>query len=75
MKKFGDDFFERVKILIDKDQYSKKMLHQNLEQDEKLFEEVLTHATFCNEIAAKFQFREDLVEKVCSCFIISHTYR
>lgn len=63
MKKFGDDFFDRVKKLIDKDQKSKEITQHSIE-DNKLFEEVLTHASFCNEIALKFQFREELIEKV-----------
>ena len=65
MKKFGDDFFERVKKLIDQDQNSKNLQLPNSPEDVRLYEEVLTHASFCNQIALKFRFREELIEKVC----------
>ena len=63
MKKFGDEFFERVKGLIDKDQKSKEIF-QNSVDENKLLEEIITHASFCYDTAKKFQFREKIVEKV-----------
>lgn len=64
MKKFGDDFFDRIRKLVDKDQISKKILKQNSPEDEALFEEILTHASFCYETASKFHFREELINQV-----------
>ena len=63
MKKFGDEFFERVKNLIDRDQKSKEIF-QNSDDENKLLEEVITHASFCNDAAIKFQFREEIIQKV-----------
>jgi hypothetical protein len=63
MKKFGDEFFERVKELIDRDQKSKEIFQNSVDQN-KLLEELITHAGFCYDTALKFQFREEIVEKV-----------
>lgn len=62
VENFAQTFYDQVKILIDKNQQNK--LSDLNEKDSNLLREVLDHAYFCNETAAKFHGRQDLLLEV-----------
>ena len=51
-------------MLIDKNQQTKTEFGTLNERDSDLVREVLDHAYFCNETAAKFHGRQDLLLEV-----------
>jgi hypothetical protein len=64
IKEFAETFYEQVKLLIDRNQEKRMDLSYLNKQNARILQEVLDHASFCNETVAKFQGRTDLLEKV-----------
>jgi hypothetical protein len=64
IKEFAETFYEQVKRLIDRNQEKRLVASYLAREDARLLQEVLDHASFCNETVAKFQGRADLLEKV-----------
>ena len=64
IENFAQTFYDQVKILIDKNQQTKTEFGTLNERDSDLVREVLDHAYFCNETAAKFHGRQDLLLEV-----------
>lgn len=62
--KFGELFYEQVKMLIDRNQQDKSSLKASNQDEQALLQEVLDHAYFCNETAEKFRGRVDILNKV-----------
>jgi NACHT domain- and WD repeat-containing protein len=63
VKEFGEMFYEKVKLLIDRNQ-SKYNLSSL--RNYPLIKEVLYHAHFCNDSVKKFQGRDDVLDKIKS---------
>lgn len=64
VEKFGETFYEQVKKLIDLNSEEQKKF-DNLSHDEhELIQEVIDHASFCNETVSKFHGRADILEEV-----------
>ena len=64
IENFAQTFYDQVKMLIDKNQQTKTEFGTLNERDSDLVREVLDHAYFCNETAAKFHGRQDLLLEV-----------
>ena len=64
IEKFGETFYEQVKLLIDRNQKEKNYFENLSSEDAELLQEVLDHAYFCVKTAEKFKGRNDILDQV-----------
>jgi hypothetical protein len=64
LEKFGIEFYNSVKELIDRNARKSSFLDNYSLKDRLLIQEVLDHANFCVELTKKFHGRNDLIENV-----------
>ncbi len=64
IQKFGETFYEQVKLLIDNNQRQDTVFECLKQNDAGLLQEVLHHAYFCIDTVSHFHGREDILLKV-----------